>query len=74
MMVKVFTKGKDGKISFTEDELRKILDEAYWEGYNANHHYVYTYPSIASPSWPSWYSTTTTTNNTNDSVTVSVGT
>ena len=34
MKIKVFTKNKDGKIEFTEDELKKLLDEVYSEGYN----------------------------------------
>lgn len=65
MMIKVFTKDKDGKISFTEDELKKLLDEAYWEGYNTNHNYIYHSPSIT----PIWYGTTT-----KDSVTLTCGT
>ena len=59
MMIKVFTKDKDGKISFTEDELKKLLDEAYWEGYNTNHNYIYHSPSISPSITPMWYSTTT---------------
>ena len=44
-MIKVFTTDKNGKIHFTADELKKLLDEAYWEGYRANSHtYVYTTP------------------------------
>ena len=37
---------KDGKIELTNDELKKLLDEAYWEGYYVNsNRYVYTSPS-----------------------------
>lgn len=46
MMIKVFTKDKDGKISMTPEELKSILDEAYWEGYNANNNYIYKSPTI----------------------------
>lgn len=34
MLIKVFTKNKDGKIELTKEELQKVLDGAYWEGYN----------------------------------------
>ena len=34
MKIKVFTTDKDGKISFTKDELQEIINEAYWEGYH----------------------------------------
>lgn len=45
-MTKVFTVNKDGKIELTKDELQKLLDDSYWEGYRANTGtYVYTSPS-----------------------------
>ena len=47
-MIKVFTTNKNGKIELTPDELKTILDEAYWEGYRSNSH-IYTY---STPSWP----------------------
>lgn len=47
-MIKVFTTNKDGKIELTADELKAILDEAYWEGYRSNSH-IYTYHT---PTWP----------------------
>ena len=52
-MIKVFTTNKNGKIEMTKDELKKLLDEAYWEGYSANfNRYVYTSPSVWTPySW-----------------------
>ena len=61
MKVKVFTKNQNGKIEFTEDELRKLLDEIYNEGYwdgKGNSYtyttpYIYTYPHTR-------YSTSTT--------------
>jgi len=40
-MIKVFTTNKDGKIELTKDELKKLLDEAYWEGYRANSNVVW---------------------------------
>lgn len=42
MMIKVFTTNKDGKIELSKDELKTLLDEAYWEGYYKNNNY-YTY-------------------------------
>lgn len=48
MKVKVFTKNQNGKIEFTEDELRKLLDEiyneGYWDGKGNNYSYIYTTP------------------------------
>ena len=37
-MIKVFTVNKNGKIELTEKELRKLLDDVYWEGYRDNNH------------------------------------
>ena len=66
-MIKVFTTNKNGKIELTKDELKKLLDEAYWEGYRANST-TYTYRT---PNWdPFNWSVTTATNGTN-SVTLS---
>ena len=45
-MIKVFTTNKNGKIELTKDELKSLLDDAYWEGYrNNNKSWVYTSPS-----------------------------
>ena len=49
-MIKVFTTNKDGKIELTKDELKALLDEAYWDGYRANGHYIYSTP-ITTPWW-----------------------
>ena len=57
-MIKVFTTNKNGKIELTKDELKALLDEAYWDGYRANNNtYVYN-----TPTWNpyQWYSTTAT--------------
>lgn len=43
-MIKVFTTNKDGKIELTKDELKSLLDEAYWDGYRANGYYIYKTP------------------------------
>lgn len=36
MLIKVFTKNSNGKVELTIDELKNLLDEAYWEGYKSN--------------------------------------
>ena len=49
-MYKVFTVNKNGKIELSKEELQKLLDDSYWEGYRANSGtYVYH-----SPSWNPW--------------------
>lgn len=64
-MIKVFTTNKNGKIELDKDELKKLLDEAYWEGYAANSHtYTYIGPSVYHP----YYWTTTVCNTSNDTV------
>ena len=51
-MIKVFTTNKDGKIELTKDELKALLDEAYWDGYRAhNGTYVYTTPTWEPYKW-----------------------
>lgn len=45
MMIKVFQKNKNGKVQLSTEELEKILNEAYWEGYYQNNSsWVYTTP------------------------------
>lgn len=49
-MIKVFTLNKDKKIELTKEELQKLLDDSYWEGYRAannksNWYYTYTTPT-----------------------------
>ena len=70
-MIKIFTTNKDGKIELTKDELKQLLDEAYWEGYRANtSSWIYQ-----SPNSPYWYSSTTSdkitlSNTTSDKITL----
>lgn len=52
-MIKVFTTNRDGKIEFTKDELEKLLDEVWRDGYNSNSSYwwkspQWTYTTVAS--------------------------
>ncbi|MBP5710010.1 MAG: hypothetical protein J6W84_03430 [Bacteroidales bacterium] len=71
-MIKVFTTNKNGKIELTKDELKNLLDEAYWDGYRA-HNPTYTYTT---PNWtPYKWSVTTASNSvTLDSNTITNGT
>ena len=52
-MIKVFTINKSGKIEFTKEELQKLLDEAYYDGYNSGrgHYWTYTSPSWNNTHW-----------------------
>ena len=60
-MIKVFTTNKNGKIELTKDELKALLDEAYWDGYRANSGmWTYTSPTV----WKPYIWTGTTTNGT----------
>ena len=64
-MIKVFTLNANKKIELTKEELEKLLDEAYWEGYrNRNTYWTYTTPNY-SPY------ITTCTNTSDGSVTIS---
>lgn len=76
-MVKVFTLNKAGKIELTKDELQKLLDEAYWEGYRANNNWTYVTPGY---SYSPWITTTgtgtgtgTSTNITENPYTITYG-
>ena len=53
-MVKVFTTNSDGKIEFTKDELEKVLNEVWRDGYNSNTSYLWSSP-ITTP----YYTTNT---------------
>ena len=57
--VVVIEKNKDGKIELTKDELQKMLDDAYTQGYTdgKGRYDIITYPSYPVP----WYATTNTT-------------
>lgn len=60
-MIKVFTQNKDGKIEFTKKELKELLDEAYWDGYNtANRRPYWTYTT---PTWTPYYWTASSSGN-----------
>ena len=44
-MIKVFTLNEKGKIELTKDELERLLNESYWEGYSKKTTWTYTSPS-----------------------------
>lgn len=58
-MIKVFTLNKDKKIELTKEELQKLLDDSYWEGYRANNN-IYTYTSPSVSPWTITYGNSTT--------------
>ncbi len=72
MFIKCFTKNKNNKIEFTEEELKKLLDEVYKYGCdegNKKNYWWYTSPLYTSPTAvPSnpWYEYTTTSATTSD--------
>lgn len=67
MKTKVFTKNKNGKIEFTEKELKALLDEIYDDGYaDGSKKYYYTTPYYYHT--PYWYTTTTPLSNAPSSV------
>lgn len=45
-MIKVFTTNSDGKIEFTKDELEKVLNEVWQDGYNSHASYWWTSPTV----------------------------
>ena len=48
MIIKIFTVNKNNKIELTKEELKEMLDEAYWEGFKNNlggTTYTYTTPN-----------------------------
>lgn len=60
MMIKIFTTDKDGKITFTVDELKQLLYEAFQEGYHSKG----TSYILTNPNWTS--STYTTISSSSD--------
>ena len=64
----VVEKNKDGKIEFIKEELQKMLDDAYTQGYTdgKGRYETITYPSLH----PDWYTTTTTNTTNKDTITL----
>lgn len=48
-MIKIFTTNKDGKIELTKEELKALLDEAWWDGHITTYStWVYNSPTAVS--------------------------
>ncbi len=65
-MIKIFTADNTGKINLTKEELKSLLDEAYWDGFRSGSHTTYTY---ATPTYTPYRWTTS-----GNSVTLSTAT
>lgn len=59
MMIKIFTTNKNGKIELTKEELKELLNEAYWDGYKS-HSNTWTYTSPSNITTPYYYTTSST--------------
>ena len=64
--VVIIEKNKDGKIELTKEELQKMLDDAYNQGYVDGKG---RYDTITYPSYP-WYTTIATNTISTDKVTL----
>lgn len=62
----VIEKNKDGKIEFTKDELQKMLDDAYSQGYSDGRA---RWDTITYPSHP-WYISTNSNTVASDKITL----
>jgi len=74
MITKTFKKNSHGKIEFTEQELKELLDDIYRNGYQEGKGepvYIYTSPNWWTLNKP-FYTYTTTTANGRDYSTTSV--
>ena len=58
-MVKVFTTNSNGKIEFTKDELEKVLNEVWQDGYNSHTSYWWSSPTITTTTPTPYYTTCT---------------
>lgn len=56
-MTKSFKFNKNGKIELSKEQLKSLLDDAYWEGYRSGSGTTWTYTT---PNWTPYYWTTTT--------------
>ena len=46
-MIKVFTLNKNNKIELTKQELEKLLNESFWEGYKQKNYQTYSSPTAS---------------------------
>ena len=66
-MKKEFKFNKNGKIELSKEELKTLLDDAYWEGYNNCSRATWTY---VTPNWTPQYWTTSGTSGTITTATI----
>ena len=51
-MKKEFKLNKNNKIELTKEQLKSLLDDAYWEGYRSASYTTWTYTT---PNWTPYY-------------------
>lgn len=51
-MTKSFKFNKNNKIELSKEQLKSLLDQAYWEGYRSGHGTTWTYTT---PNWTPYY-------------------
>ena len=66
--VVVIEKNKNGKVELAKEELQKMLDDAYTQGYTDG---KCRYETITYPSYPVWYTTTYGNSVNSDHITIS---
>ena len=67
--VVIVEKNKEGKIELAKDELQKMLDDAYNQGYADGKS---RYETITYPSYPTWYTACNSNTIDKDKVTVTL--
>ena len=70
--IKVFNLNKEGKIEFTKEELEKLLNETYEDGYHEgkSHTYTWTTPYYSSKEITLLNNDMSTTDSTNSKATI----
>lgn len=71
MTARTFTTNKNGKIEFTWDELKHLLDAVYNEGRKEGRMYTWTPPFGGTPYASPFISTTINGTNNSDTITIS---
>lgn len=71
MIIEIFTKNEDGKIEFTEAELKELLDKVHKDGYDEGKRKTYYYTTPYYTGTPLTVATGTT--GTSGSTTIKVG-
>ena len=71
MTARTFTTNKNGKIEFTWDELKRLLDDVYNEGREEGRMYTWTPPFWRTPYTSPSINTTISGTNSSDTITIS---